>query len=109
MPAWRSVWYKRPMTLVRALRIFLALALLNAQHAALAHQVWHLGDHAKLPAQSQLCDQHQALGTVAGAVDCPIVQSASEAPPDFLYRSVNLPVAATPGLAPSSRGPPTRL
>jgi hypothetical protein len=69
------------MTLVRALRILIALALLNAQHAALAHQIWHLGDHATLPAQSQLCDHRQALGAVAGAVDCPIVQASDEAMP----------------------------
>lgn len=97
------------MTLVRALRIVLALALLNAQHAALAHQVWHLGDHGTQPAQKQLCGQHQALGTVAGALDCPIIQFSGEAPADFLYRSVELPAATTAGLAPSSRGPPTRL
>jgi hypothetical protein len=94
---------------IRALRILFALALLNAQHAALAHQIWHLGDHATLPAQSQLCDHHQALGTVVGAVDCPIIQASDEAPTEFLCRSVDLPAASTPGLAPSSRGPPTRL
>lgn len=97
------------MTLVRALRILIALALLNAQHAALAHQIWHLGDHATLPAQSQLCDHHQALGAVAGAVDCPIVQASDQAAPDFLYRSAALPAATAPGLTPSSRGPPSLL
>ena len=97
------------MNLARGLRIFLALALLNAQHAALAHQVWHLGDHGMQPAQNKLCDQHQALGTVAGALDCPIVQFPGEAPADFLYRSVERPAATAPGLAPSCRGPPTRL
>jgi hypothetical protein len=96
------------MNLARSLRLLLALALLNAQHAALAHPVWHLGDHGTQPAQNQLCDQHQALGTVAGALDCAIVQLSGEAPADFPYRSVDLPAATTPGLAPSSRGPPTR-
>jgi len=97
------------MTFVRILRIFVALALLNAQHAALAHQIWHLGDHGKQPAQNQLCDQHDALGTVAGALDCPIVLFAGELPPDFLHRTTALPSATTPGLAPSSRGPPALL
>ena len=97
------------MNLARGLRIFLALALLNAQHAALAHQLWHLGDHGAPPAQNQLCDQHHALGTVAGALDCPLVQLSGEVPPDFLYRCIALPTVTTPGLAPSSRGPPTRL
>jgi len=97
------------MTFMRALRIFLALALLNAQHAALAHQVWHLGDRGLPPAEEQLCDQHDALGTVAGALDCAIVGLSGEAPPDSLYRFVELPAARTPGLAPFSRGPPPRL
>jgi hypothetical protein len=97
------------MTFVRILRIFIALALLNAQHAALAHQIWHLGDHGTQPAQKQLCDQHEALGTVAGALDCPIVLFAGESPSDFLHRTAALPSATTPGLAPSSRGPPTLL
>jgi len=100
------------MTVVRvlrvpALRILFALALLSAQHAALAHQIWHLGDHSTQPAQKQLCDQHEALGAVAGAVDCPIAAAAVEATPDVQRCFVALPAAATPGLAPSSRGPPT--
>jgi hypothetical protein len=97
------------MNLARSLRLFLALALLNAQHAALAHQVWHLGDHGTQPSQNQLCDQHQALGTVAGALDCPIALFPGEAPADFLYRSTALPAIFTSGLAPSSRGPPPLL
>jgi hypothetical protein len=97
------------MRFMHVLRVLLALALLNAQHAALAHQIWHLGDHSKQPAQHQLCDQHDALGTVAGAVDCPIALFAGETPSDFLHRSAALPSATTPGLAPSSRGPPALL
>jgi len=97
------------MTIARVLRILIALALLNAQHAALAHQIWHLGDHSTQPSQKQLCDQHEALATVAGAVDCPIAAAALDAPPDFILSFVALPAAATPGLAPSSRGPPTLL
>jgi len=107
--AWRSVWYKRSMTLVRILRIFIALALLSAQHAALAHQIWHLGDPGKLPAQNQMCAQHEALGTVAGGLDCPFVPMQSDAPAGFVLRSTELPAAALPGRAPSSRGPPTLL
>ena len=96
------------MILVRALRIVIALALLSAQHAALAHQIWHLGDQGKLPAQNQLCSQHDALGTVAGALDCPLMPMLGETPAEFLFRSTEQPAADLPGLAPSSRGPPTR-
>lgn len=97
------------MTFVRTLRIFIAFALLGAQHAALAHQIWHIGDQGKQPSQSQLCAHHEALGTVAGVLDCPLLPALGEAPADFLLRFSALPAATTPGLAPSSRGPPTLL
>ena len=114
MQGWKSVCYKPRVNPVRALRIpalriLFALVLLNAQQAALAHQIWHLGKQATLPAQSQLCDQHQALGAVAGAVDCALAPPAVALPPEPSHRSLDHPAAAAPGLAPSSRGPPTRL
>jgi len=93
---------------VGALRFLFSLALLSAQHAALAHQIWHLGDHSTQPSQKQLCDQHEALNTVAGSVDCPMAAGAVEVLPASLACFVDQPAAATPGLAPSSRGPPTR-
>jgi hypothetical protein len=97
------------MTLARSLRILLALALLGAQQLALAHQIWHAGKASSQPAQEQLCVQHDALGTVAGALDAPIALVAGAAPAEFSRPSVALPSAATPGLAPSSRGPPAFL
>ena len=97
------------MNLGRGLRILFAVALLSAQHAALAHQIWHFADHGQQPAKNELCGQHDALGTVAGALDSPVIQLSGEAPAGFLHRSVALPSAATPGLAPSSRGPPAFL
>ena len=97
------------MNLTRSLRILLAILLLSAQQAALAHQIWHFGDYGSQPAQEQLCGQHDALGTVAGAVDSPCTLLPGDAPADFSFHSVELPSAATPGLAPSSRGPPTLL
>ena len=97
------------MSVGRSLRILLALLLLSAQHAAFAHQIWHLGDKSSQPAQQRLCDQHGALGSVAGALDCAMAQLPGEAPADFSFRFVNLPAAALPGLAPSSRGPPSFL
>lgn len=97
------------MMLVRVLRLLLALALLSAQNAALSHQVWHFGDLDSQPAQKQLCDQHEALATVAGAVDAPVVLPCAVLPEEFSPRHTALPSADTPGLAPSSRGPPAFL
>ncbi len=97
------------MAPARALRILLALLLLSAQHAALSHQIWHFGDHDSQPVQNQLCDQHDALGTVAGALDSPAMLLPGDAPAAVPFRSMALPSATTPGLAPSSRGPPALL
>lgn len=93
----------------RLLRILLALLLLSAQHAALAHQIWHLGDKKSQPAQQRLCDQHEALGTVAGALDgaAPVLPALEAI--EFACAPSDLPAASLPGLAPSSRGPPAFL
>jgi hypothetical protein len=93
----------------RILRLFLAAALLCAQQAALSHELWHLLDQGSQPAQQQLCGQHDALGTVAGAVDTAVPVFADERPSAPEYRSIVLPEANSPGLAPSSRGPPASL
>ena len=95
------------MKLARAL--LLALALLNAQHTALAHQIWHLLGNDSIPAQEALCCQHDALGTVAGAMDTPTPLASVETPAVSSYVCIILPAASSPGLAPSSRGPPTLL
>ena len=95
------------MSLARLLRVLLALALLSAQQAALAHQYWHLGDDNSQPAQEQLCTQHDALGTVAGALDSPALPLSGGATADFVLCFSTLPVVTTQPLAPSSRGPPT--
>jgi hypothetical protein len=95
------------MKIARALRILLALALLGAQQLALSHQIWHVGDHGSQPAQQQLCDQHDALGTVAGALDAPVPLLAAQAATSPSFQSLEPSSASRPGLAPSSRGPPT--
>jgi hypothetical protein len=97
------------MKIARALRILLALALLSAQQVALAHQIWHIGDHGSQPSQRQLCDQHDALGTVVGALDAPIPLLAADATVCASFQSLAPCSASRPGLAPSSRGPPTLL
>lgn len=97
------------MPLARSLRFLLAFVLLGAQQLALAHQIWHIGKHGPQPAQEQLCDQHEALATVAGAVDAPAALLAGPASADSSIQPVALSSAAMPGLAPSSRGPPVLL
>jgi hypothetical protein len=97
------------MAPVRALRILLALLLLSAQHAALSHAISHLDKHG-LPAEEQLlCDQHDALGTVAGALGSAVAPLVAVAVPVVACSVPDLPAASRPGLAPSSRGPPALL
>jgi hypothetical protein len=97
------------MKAARALRIFLALALLSAQQAALSHQLWHLLDHGTQPAQEQLCGQHDALGTVAGAMNAAVAPVLAQSPADSCFSTLVPHAAKSPALAPSSRGPPVRL
>jgi hypothetical protein len=92
------------MAIARTLRILLALLLLSAQQTALSHQ---LRDFFKgAPAQEQLCCHHDALGTVAGALDAPVMPLALEPADRYSISTAALPAAATPAPAPSSRGPP---
>ena len=95
------------MAFGRTLRVLLALLLMSAQHAALSHAISHVDENGLPAEQKLLCDQHDALGTVAGALDSPVVPVACERPADFLFRPLAHPAASMPGLAPSSRGPPT--
>lgn len=97
------------MSIARALRILLALMLLCAQQLALAHRVWHLGDRSGQPAQQQLCDKHEALGTVGGALHCTAIALVAHAPGGFAVSCACLPAASTPGFIPTSRGPPSFL
>ena len=97
------------MKFARALRILLALALLSAQQLALSHQIWHVGDHSSQPSQKQLCEHHDALGTVFGALDAPIPLLAAHATTSLSFQSLEPPSASRPGLAPSSRDPPALL
>jgi hypothetical protein len=97
------------MALHRTLRILLVLLLLSAQHAALSHALSHL-DRQGLPAeQKQLCEQHDAFGTVTGALGGTVATLIADALLVFACSVVDLPAASLPGLTPSSRGPPTLL
>ena len=107
----------------RAARVLIAVALLAAQQVALGHQIWHLGAGAAQGAagsaagsnqgapapQERLCDLHASLGAVLGALECaaPAISNAGTGEVPFGF--IELPVAATPGPRPASRGPPTLL
>ena len=89
--------------------LLLAFALLAAQQSALAHDVWHGAGAAKSPQQDNLCKLHDALGTVAGALD-----ALPAAPPLVVLEDETFPFTARaapclrPAL-PASRGPPSLL
>ena len=93
----------------RATRFLIAIALLVAQQAALGHQVWHLGKPDSQPAQGQLCEQHHALATVAGALDCALPEASSVTLPDAPLAAVVRAGAPAPRIVSSSRGPPELL
>ena len=93
----------------RAARLLIAVALLAAQQAALGHQIWHLGKQDSQPAQGQLCEQHQALATVAGALDCATLDATFVATRDAPLPFIAQRDAPAPRLAPASRGPPQPL
>jgi hypothetical protein len=97
------------MPSMRALRILLALALLGAQQLALSHQIWHAGKDGSQPSQTQLCGQHDALGTVAGAMNAAMAPILTESTADSCVTSIVPHAAKSPALAPSSRGPPVRF
>jgi len=97
------------MSLARSLRILLALLLLGAQHLALAHQIWHVGDQSGQPAQQQLCDKHEALGAVAGALNGAGMTLDAESAASLAVLRACLPAASTPGFVATSRGPPSLL
>ena len=86
--------------------LLLAVALLAAQHSALAHDVWHAAGAAQSQQQDNLCKLHDALGTVTGALDAlpattPLCAIQDEV---FLFAARSAPCLQLP--LPSSRGPP---
>ena len=89
--------------------LLLALALLAAQQSALAHGVWHAAGAGQSQQQDKLCPLHDALGTVAGALDAvppktPILTLQDQA---FGSLPSDMPWLELP--RPSSRGPPSVL
>jgi hypothetical protein len=92
-------------------RIFLVCAVLLAQQTALAHDFWHAAGHAgaaqsKSPDGKKLCDLHDLLGTVLGAVSAAAPQTSL-----LSFSEIAFPVTEWIGpqarpLAAQSRGPP---
>jgi len=90
----------------RILGAALVAVLLAAQQAALEHPLWHVGAADE---QSPLCEQHDALGKLLGAIDCAAPVLADEAPAAAAIAAVSPAARAGAPLEPSSRGPPSLL
>lgn len=94
-----------------AARVLLVLAVLLAQHAALAHELWHAGgvpssQDSKSPLGKNLCHLHDLLGNVLGGVSVAKLPLALLSFSDVGFFAVNYRTAGTRPLAPQSRGPP---
>jgi hypothetical protein len=80
--------------------------LLAAQQAALEHPLRHVGTTDE---KSPLCSQHDALGTVLGAIGCAAAPLAP-VPQEFAALAApNLPARDNAPLVSSSRDPPALL
>lgn len=96
-------------------RILLVAALLFAQTAGMAHELWHAstlaadGGDAKTPKGSPLCDFHTALASVLGAIhgDAPAIDAAATL--QTAFPAADVPAARISLLAPKSRAPPALL
>jgi hypothetical protein len=93
-------------------RVFIILAVLLAQHTAIAHDLWHATGAAQSPQDSKslagkkLCDFHDLLGTVLGAVSVAKLPLALLAVSDVRFFPITDRTAAGRPLPPQSRGPP---
>ena len=92
-------------------RVLLVCAVLIAQQTALAHELWHASggpaaQDSKSPAGKKLCDLHDLLGTVLGAVSgkAPQVDLLSLCQIQFFAAASS--TAQNRPLVPQSRGPP---
>jgi hypothetical protein len=102
--------------LARLVRVFLAAAFLLAQQSAFAHQLWHSANGTKTsvsPEQGKkgnpLCEQHDALGTVLGALSAaPLAAPVVETPPVH-FPAASVAAVCVPAPSPVSRGPPAPL
>jgi hypothetical protein len=101
---------------VRALVI--SLALLAAQHSALAHQFWHsavqsspltAADEGQDHGNSLLCELHAALGTVLGGLSGMQVPALLCDLSGTAFAALACPAPCVRGPAPAARDPPPLL
>lgn len=90
-------------------RIFLVCAVLLAQQTALAHDLWHAAK-GEVSQSSQkggkLCDLHDLLGTVLGAVSAAPPQAQLLSFSDIGFGVAALSAPQIRPLVPHSRDPP---
>lgn len=87
-------------------RVLLVCAVLLAQQTALAHDFWHATQAQKAAKGDKLCDLHDLLGTVLGAVSAAPVQPLLLSFSDVGFFADAHQPAQSRLLAPHSRGPP---
>lgn len=91
-------------------RALLVFAVLLAQQTAIAHELWHASggasQDAKSPLGKKLCELHDLLGTVLGAVGVAKLPLALLSFCDVAFVDVVPAAAQSRALAPQSRGPP---
>ncbi len=92
-------------------RCLLVCAVLIGQQTALAHELWHASGGAaaqdsKNPAGKKLCDLHDLLGSVLGAVSGAQLPVALLAFSDVGFVAAPHLAAQDRPLVPQSRGPP---
>lgn len=102
-----------------ALRIFFRLllvgGLLGAQHAALAHDLWHLAKgeasagvakQGEGERQKTYCDLHDVLGAVLGAIQGAAPADGASSDGASRVAATDAAAAGSDVVEPSSRGPP---
>jgi hypothetical protein len=104
-------------------RVFLVVAFLLAQHAAVSHQIWHAAGahpavasasdvaykHAPRSPNQLLCDFHSALGTVLGIVTAAAAACLVSEPPPSTPVAIAIAWASESAPQPHSRDPPRSL
>ena len=111
----RTVFRRLP-GLKRALLLTACAFLLLAQHAGLAHAVWHAlhktparyqkQDNAPAPTGAKWCGLDAALGQVLGGVTTAPYVFSAEPPPVERVQAAVPSILPARFLAPLSRGPP---